>query len=310
MNNSDNNKDKLKSDGKRFITLTETIAMAIVPVAAYAIIFVYYAGYFSKFEIPLEFISFNLTQVFIVSGGLILLARALLSIANLASFFFLNNAFSAPIRRRVFSLLPITILSLAYFLIYIEQWQKWLVFLVIAIFSYIAVFVSPLLTTRRIKGTYTQKLEVIDERNRQDYQKYDTLYDRFIKYTGYNIFQALYYFALILIIVYNAGISSAENQKLFRVVNTTPESVILYMTDTRMVCSPFDRMVNEVEPSFIVLEIGADPNIFAKLEQVGPLHLNRAVIYPTKTATSTPLPSATLLPTITNTSSPMITKTP
>lgn len=314
MDDLDNTKKISRPQGRKGIILSGTIALAVIPVIAYAIIFVYYAGYFSKFEIPLEFISFSLIQVFIVSGGLLLLMRALLSMANLASFFILNNIIPEPIRRRLFILLPITILSLAYFLLYIGQWQKWLLFLIIAVFSYVAVFVTPILTARRIKGTYTQKLEIIDERNRQNDEKWDTLYDKFIKYMGRNIIYALYYFALILFIVYNAGISSADNQKIYRVVNTTPESVILYMTGDRMVCAPFNRKTSEVEPSFLVLNFGTNPNIIVNLEQVGPLHLNRSVIYPTKTATLTPFPTptSTPLPTITTTitPSPLITQTP
>lgn len=103
--------------------------------------------------------------------------------------------------------------------------------------------------------------------------------------------------------------------KEFRVLNTTPERVVLWMTDEIIICSPFDRNDHTVEPSFVVIKIGEDPTLEYTSERIGPLEVkplpNSTVSLPTPTPTEQPQPTFSQFPTTTLTPTrEIITSTP
>jgi hypothetical protein len=288
-----------KKQPNKMINLTDTLIIAAFPFLAYAVIFIYNYGYLNAFQLPLQFIAFNIGEVFIVMSGILGFAWVIFGITNLVMFFILNPNTPKPVARRINTLLPILIFSFAFFLLYTENWQRWL-FLFIATIIMAAIMFLPALFTKRVKGTYLEKMTYLDENSTLSTSE-SSLIDEFANMIGRRAFVVLMYLILALYIVYHVGYAAAINQKFFRIVTTNPEKVVLYITNDKMIAAPFNRNTKKVEPRFVVLDIGADADLEIRLEQVGPLILNTTPIYPTPTPTVTPLPSVTPNPTSTST---------
>lgn len=272
---------------------SEGFIVAAISVTAYLFAFIYQAGFARVFGIPLSFVTVGLTDVFIAGGSLLLAGLLVLTLGNLA--FVISAKFgSGPIRRRIVSLTPMLLCSIALlFFVVGTHLQKsltgiiigWLVILFLE-------FGFPLLTQRHKKG-YLEKLRTQDSLDActTDLPGYVA------RRLGRGLYSILYVLMLALYVTYHAGQSTALRQSRFLVTPTSPEMVVLGVYGDKIVCAPFDRDSRQVEQSFVVLRLAEDPNLALRPEDVGPLNVTGHKASDTGNfSTATGTPPATLAP--------------
>lgn len=222
-------------------------------------------------------------------------------------FSFFPKTIPDPIKRRLNLLLPLLLYTLPAFLF--PKWGQ--VTTVMAIFLAVVLllmFIPPLFVSKR-QGNYIQRMMRSDDKRQIDNSWDGSLVSRVHEILGRKYFMGIIYFLLVINLVYNAGKADAAKQKLFHVVNTSPEMVVLFVSNDKLVCSRFDRNTKKVEPSFSVITFGSATTLTLQLSEIGPLSLNTTPIYPTSTPTPTPRPTSTPTPqsTPTPTSTPSLT---
>jgi len=274
------------------IKLSEAATIAIVPVVAQVILFVYEFGYFSVFWVPITLISFDLGDLFIVTVGLISLAWLVYYYGDLA--FSTIRSTSEPVRDKLLRTYGAFLLLVALFFSYgLEFWQEWIPALLVIILTLLYEFAFPIVAFRG-KGTYLEKLKAHAEQRSKNNQKKEIEWphNKLLRLLGPNIVLIL----IGLYGVYHFGRASAMTQKEFRVASTNPETVVLWMGNDRFIVAPFDRATKTLQPSFQILPVGDNPLITYSLQRIGPLSFDSKAIVATQPPLGTPPASGTPSP--------------
>lgn len=99
------------------------------------------------------------------------------------------------------------------------------------------------------------------------------LYYNFLPSASSPIFRG--FITLILILSISLGVifgrSDAQSRDEFLVANTQPERVVLKIYGHHMILADFNRDTHEVQRSFFIQDLAAQPGLTYKLESVGPL---------------------------------------
>ena len=266
---------------------SEGFIVAAISAVAYIFAFVYEAGFAKVFSIPLSFIAISLTNVLIVAGSLLLVGKLVFSVGNLV--FAVSDRFNGPISKKVKLLMPLLLYSLA--LAFLTSGTRLLSsFIIVLIVGWpigiFLLFIFPLLTQRG-KGSYREKLVAQDELDARTRDLWSLLARR-LGVGPYNLVLSL---LMALVVVYYAGQSAAMRQSTYLVTSTSPEMVVLRIYGDNIVCAPFDRNAGEVEPSFVVLKVGEDPELMLYSERVGPLSLEKQVSNVDDSSLQSPMPT-------------------
>jgi hypothetical protein len=266
---------------------SEGFIVAAISAIAYIFAFVYEAGFAKIFSIPLSFITISLTNVLIVAGSLLLVGQLVLSVGNLV--FAVSDKFNGPISKRVKRLMPVLLYSLA--LAFLASGTRLLSSLMIGLIvgwliGIFFEFLFPLLTQRG-RGSYREKLVAQDELDARTKDLYSLLARRL----GVGPYILMFSLLMALVVVYYAGQSAAMRQSTYLVTSTSPEMVVLRIYGDNVICAPFDRNTGEVEPSFVVLKVGEDPELMLYSERVGPLDLEKQVSNVDDSSLLSPVPT-------------------
>ena len=266
---------------------SEGFIVAAISATAYIFAFVYEAGFAKVFHMPLALIAISLTNVLIAAGSLLIVGHLLLSAANLV--FVVFDRFKGPISSKVKLLTPLILYSLAVLLVtagtpMLSIWMVMVLFggCVLGIFF---LFIFHMLT-QRDKSSYQDKLVAQDE---LDAHTRD-LWSLFAKRFGVGPYNLLLSLVIALLVIYMAGQSAAMRQSSYLVTSTFPEMIVLRIYGDNIICAPFDREAREVEPSFIVLRIGEDPELMLYSESVGPLSLRMQTSRVNDSSSQSPIP--------------------
>lgn len=271
---------------------SEGFIVAAISVTAYLFTFVYEAGFAKVFGIPLSFVTVGLTDVFIAGGSLLLAGLLVLTVGNLA--FMVSAKFGGPIWRRIVSLTPMFLCSIAlFFFVAGTRLQEALTgligaWLMILLFE----FGFPLLTQRHKNG-YREKLRAQDKLDARTMDVPGYLAKRL----GSRLYSIIYTLMLTLFVIYYAGQSAALRQSRFLVASTSPEMVVLRVYGDKIICVPFNRDTRQVEQSFVVLRMAQDPDLMLRPEDIGPFNVKGHKASGTgDSPTATPIPPAMLTP--------------
>lgn len=263
MQNDSQVKDKGKSAN---LLVQQGLVVAAVPLIGYAMAFVYEVGFCSEFRIPREFISINLTTVFIAVGALL---------GVIAAIYFLVNMFlivvpkpkNRVLRRELSAFYAVSLIILVIVIIFWGLWLELISVAVLFLFFVFFIFVFPLITQR--KGSYLEKLEA---QRRVDSQ-FKTIEDYLISFLGIRNIIMLMLVVLVVMFSYIAGIAQAKKQTEFMVPSTYPNSVVLRVYGDNMICAPFNRTDNTTQKRFFIIEMGDSSTPLLNVEKVGPLQL-------------------------------------
>jgi len=279
----------------RGFSFSDAIFLAVFPIIGYSVLFVYEWGYFRVFRLPLQFINFDIGEIFVVTSSLITLLVTVLIFVNLIFKPFFSKRIHPALKIHIGIAIPIYAVFIALWLIYLKSWREFLSYLLAAIFFTIYLFLPPLLN-KKVKGSYIDKFVAHEEQKQKQHDK-DTeksLVDLIIGKLRREIFLAVLIYAAVLFVAYNAGRGTALTKNDFRVVNTNPESVVLYTKADGVIVSPFDRNNREIEPIYKFISFENEAVEF-KLEEIGPLRFKSEAISPIPSHTPTPTMQPTLI---------------
>ncbi len=267
-----------QNDSPKKPFLNEAILLALIPFLANMLVFVYFVGYFSYFNLPYSLISIGINDIFNYSV-LILIFIPIIILFFDGILYFLN---SIPIPRPIKSRIANTILvSLLPYLLYrtnsVNKIMN-LIAVLLLIFCVGKSFVFPLLN-KKLKGKkYIQKLTLEDEETQKrlltetsGYKKKFPLISLVEKYFGKLSFGVMLLFFFVIIILFEIGWSKAENQVKYHVLNTNPETVVLFMRSDDLIITHFSRETKSIENNFRIINYGEDSNLEFTLENIGPL---------------------------------------
>jgi hypothetical protein len=263
------------------IPLSEAVLLATLSFLAYVLTDVYQAGYFSAFGIPLEFITFTTFDAFVMVK-IIGVFVAIVGLLNVI-FSLLTRQISFPLKARILQALFIFLLILPWL------WFWKTVYLSVSLFVLCLglLFLPPLLT-RRHKGSYLQRMGALDNEviaavprdaaaNREGDQIPSSepfagsLVARLKDAVGYKNFMAIVYILISAYLAYYAGKAEAVNQEIFFVANTSPETVVLFMTSDRVISAPVDRTTRRIEPIFTITNLAKESALTLRPVKLGPL---------------------------------------
>lgn len=255
MNNIVVNRKKAKS------WLFEGIVIAAIPSFGYFIAFLYELGFCNVFNIPIQFISLNLTVIFIAVGALIVLLTGLFLIVNwiyliIAPYYKKDN----PIWNTLLISFPVLILLLGYILLYWSLWKEWLFAFIVFLFFIFLDFVFPLITQRK-KGTYIEKLKAQEEFDSEEKDLFTLIRQRFGR-TALLIIIGFFYISLF---AYSTGQATALRQHEFLITNTIPTKIVLRVYNEKMILVPFDEETKEITE---------DSSLTLSLREIGPLKIS------------------------------------
>ncbi len=243
------------------------IVLIIAPALGYTLAYTYEIGYCNVFKIPKEFIFLDLTTVII--GITAAFGGSLLIIWFVIMLLIPKQAIKpmGPIRRRLYFLLLICMLS---FFIAYKYLLVWELIYIIAYLVAMAVILLlfPLLdrNTRKIKG-YRNKLIANDEQTKKST---DPLLKR-IGSRGIIVFMLLvgaYTFT------YLEGRAQAINQEEFYVPSTYPSSVVLRIYGDNIVCAPVNQARKEIERTYFILKTNDEPRPMLIATKTGRLYVS------------------------------------
>jgi hypothetical protein len=255
--------------------LSENIAIAAVPLAAYLLIFAVESGYLSVFQLPYQFISFDLAEIFVASSALLGVAFAVIFILNTLADFFISKRTPPIIVHKIRIYTPLFLLFLSGLVLFRTMWREWwglgVGFAIVLLLD----LGTPLITQRKNKN-YLTKIARAEEFQTRIEQRQQSLVNKLIHITGKDGARIIFYFSLILFIAYQTGRSIAIQKSDFFIVNTNPEQVVLYLTKDQAIAASFDRILKEIEPGFVVIDFSQNSEYVFYREKVGPLKLSKS----------------------------------
>jgi len=244
--------------------------------AAYLLAFNYELGYASAFGIPRAFIKVDLVTVLTTFGALLSLILILFLLADFA--YSVLTQREDPIRR--------TILKRSFWLIYFvvsivvyagtgpEQYQyiKWFAFLIL--FLILFDFIIMPLITQRGKGSYFEKLEAVERKEREDKGEGKSLLKILQSTRGGTIVLNLILGLLILLTVcYNMGRAKALAQTDFLLLDEEKPTVVLKVYGDLLICASFNKDSKQIEENLTIKNLTRQDTLKLTNKEVGPLRL-------------------------------------
>jgi hypothetical protein len=255
--------------------LSETVALAITPIAAYAIAFSYEAGYLSHFGLPLWLIDLNLSRIFVVLSGLVfLLWIAYFSLVILPAkalvVFRWVRAFFIPC---MMGYLTYVLLRLALH----EHRAWWIPGLLMGLMTAYSAFVWVIhpLVTHRDQPTLAARLAI--SQREEALASPDTALDlslRRLIAAGFDIRLPLisgFGFALLLPLAHLTGRIAAERQTFFLVEQSRSELVALRSYGDHLIVASVDTVQHEIGPVYEIQPLTTTPSVRWQLKYLGKL---------------------------------------
>ncbi len=261
--------DKIEINTKNVLGFlrNEAIILALIPISANVIVFSYDYGYLSYFGLSADFVKFSINRIFVIS--IILIAISLIIYQWGYRVTGLINKLPKPISYRILSVLFETLLSTTFIYAMSIIKIEYILFFVI-IFSIVNFIPLPW------KETFIKSYEDIDrkqlERREKQEQENNWIdpFDKIFNKLGVNGSRIL----LGIVLIFCLGRISAKVKSNYYVLNTDPETVVLWNTDEYLIAAPFDRNSKTVERKISIIAI-PDKEINISDEAIGPLQLNK-----------------------------------
>lgn len=255
------------SSETRGFWIWQGIIVAASPVIGYGLAFVYELGFCQVFDIPTEFITLNLTSVFIAAGSLIGIVLILYWFAEL--FLMLVPARKPPLFRELVFLLILLLFNLGFIILWWGMWERVIYVIFTLIFFAMLLFVFPLITQKG-KGSYIEKLQA---QRKRDLETPMVIFESFVRLIGRKTFLIIFVLVCLVFFSYIAGDAKAIKQEEFLIPSTYPQAVVLRIYGENMICAPFDGEKKEIQKSFFIIRMTDEPRPMLQLQKIGPLRV-------------------------------------
>jgi len=255
-----------RTSGERFLS-RGAIALG-VPAAGYLIVYAHEAGFLNTFGIPTALATLDLVTVLQVSLALVGAMTLFFWVGNLLSMLWPQGY--KLTRNHIRIIRDIGTAAAGVVLVLLLPNTRSFGFLMLFIGGLFAFFdfVWPLLTQRG-KKTYREKLEAMDEIDRNT----KTLFDRAISLLGVGRLILLVLVGILAAFAYCYGVYFAQHKVDYLTfqMDHGGEAVVLREYHDRLICAPFDRDARCIEEGFFVLKTTFNSPLLLTLEEVGPL---------------------------------------
>jgi hypothetical protein len=245
------------------LQLSDTVFIALIPVFTYVVLFVFQVGYTSYFRVPSQFISFKLSDILTASTILVVFVSTAVTVAVMVIELLWRFGF------RSWRKLGLLVLLVSAFIL--------LLGLLIAIIS---IGLSYLLFA--LLGLAIIILAFFFERRRRERGFSDE--QKFLGLSLRSITTRILFFGfvslLLFIVLFGLGFQAASRSTTYRVVDTSPEMVVLFLTEERAIVSPFDRSTRTIEPAFTVLNFDDLSGVMFRTERLGKLTVASDILPP------------------------------
>jgi len=239
-----------------------------VPAAGYLIVYAHEAGFLNTFGIPTALATLDLLTVLQVSLVLVVAMTLFFWVVNLVYMLWPRGHILTLNQAHIMFDMVIAAAGVA--LVLLLPNMRLLGFVVVFMGGVLAFlhFVWPLLTQRG-KKTYREKLEAMDEIDRNT----KTLFDRAISLLGVGTLILLVLVVILAAFAYCYGVYFAQHKVDYLTfqMDHGGEAVVLREYHDRLICAPFDRDARCIEEGFFVLKTAFDSPLLLTLEEVGPL---------------------------------------
>jgi hypothetical protein len=250
----------------------QTLVIAAIPLIGYAMAYVYEWGYCSKFGIPPELISVDLTNVFITIGKII----GILAFWTLGALIIIGIKPKNPTLR--LTLAPLFWPTLILLFLIIIFWGGWLLMAVFGSIYIIAILILFLraIFTRKDKGKSkvepTQKSDTQDDPYNKLVASLESFFSNIGKRNDLVIYLAISFSILLIAFSFLVSVADSTKQADFLILSTNNNSVVLRIYDDNLICAPFDRTTKIVQREFFIIKMGDPSTPRLTTENVGPLH--------------------------------------
>jgi hypothetical protein len=279
-----------RDGGARPWRLSETLLLAAVPAFAYALTFVYEAGYLGAFGLPAWLIEIEISRVFVSLGGLLVLVYLAWTFV-----FWVPTALGAVLVPALVGLwLALPTIPMLFFLWILvpraTAWYHWILVIVTAAFLVLytyLVIVHPLLTHRDepkpLKRIYREALKTARE---QPDVVFDSLLRR-AQATGASpqaVLWAVLVPSILLFTAYFLGERDARRTRIFLVSGGDTVFVALRSYHDHIIAGVLDSQRATVGPQFVVVPVSDAGQRVWTLARVGPLRRGRVEQLPVRLA--------------------------
>jgi hypothetical protein len=245
-----------------------------VPAAGYLIVYAHEAGFLNTFGIPTALATLDLVTVLQVSLVLVGAMTLFFWVGNLVSMLWPQGRKLTWNHIRIIRDMGTAAAGVALVLLLPNTRSLGFVVLFMGgLFAFLD-FVWPLLTQRG-KKTYREKLEAVDEIDRNT----KTLFDRAIPLLGVRTLRLFLLVGVLAAFAYLCGLYSAQHKVSYLAfqMDDGGEAVVLREYHDRLICAPFDRNARCLEEGFFILETACNSPLLLTLEEVGPLKTRTAL---------------------------------
>jgi hypothetical protein len=246
-----------------------------VPFAGYLILFVFQAGYLSYFSIPWQLIGFQVTDILVASVliGVVLLAALLLLGTLLPLLLLLARRRLRPAQLPGLGLYLPALLAALLALVALLR-ERWPVFwLALSLAGWLLGY-GLLAAALAGRGWLRQAGEEVA---RQWQGTLPGAYWR--RFQTRSWLAALpVYLLLLLLVILEAGHIVAAQRTFFRVTSTSPEMVVVFQTEERVILKPFDRQAQALDSSYQVMASSQMGGVLLRGEEVGPLVMREGTL--------------------------------
>ena len=259
------------TSGKRLLS-QGAIALG-VPAAGYLIVYAHEAGFLEAFSIPTALATLDLVTVLQVSLALV---GAMILFFWVGNFVYMLWPQGRKLTRNHIRIIRdmgavAAGVALALWLPNTRSFGFVMLFMG-GLFGFFD-FVWPLLTQRG-KKPYREKLEAVDEIDRNT----KTLFDKVIPLLGVRVVLLLMLVWALSAFAYLGGLYSAQHKVSYLAfqMDDGGEAVVLREYHDRLICAPFDRDTSCLKKGFFILETACTSPLLLTLEEVGPLKIRTA----------------------------------
>ncbi len=252
--------------------VSDGLLIAASSLAGYLFAYVYESGYARVFNIPEEFISLSLTNIFVAFALVWIIPVSFILWGPLVTNILKNVP--TPIQKEIKNLTPLIFMSAVALLYYGPNWKKWIYSISFLLCFALWNFGWPLLTQPG-KQRYIDKLEA-DQRVKTELMGSNLFLDHLREYVGLSGLKLIWWIMIAAWVFRISGEATALRQKDFLILKTpTEEKIVLKIYEDKLICADFNRDTKELKEEFTVYRLSEGSKLDFRRETIGPLHVGK-----------------------------------
>jgi hypothetical protein len=268
-------------------SLFHPLIIAAFPAVSYFLAFAYEAGFASRYAIPFEWISLNLTNVFVAGGALILAMAPLYNWASVV--FYIVPSWESVWKwagphpkRRAFTraAVPgIVMLVLAAFVLHLigatlSTWLKGLAWTMIYSSFFFAIeFGLPFITQKK-SSNLEEKIVAQEELEKNAPNFYTSVH----KIVGPNVLLGALVLGFLAVTSFLLGNRAATTQKTFLIMKGPPEVAVLRTYGNLTIGAQLDRSKMHLTKTLVTMNLSAAQMYSFVVEETGRLEISSTTI--------------------------------